>query len=404
VTHAMVAVLWIYGAIILIWPIRLVVLDLVRRRVGYLSPKSRRYSQAEAPLVSVILPARDEEQNLPRCLDSLSAQDYPNLEIIVVDDRSTDRTGEIAHDAAMRDQRIRVLSIDHLPPGWTGKTHALQQAAELARGEWFWFIDADTDHAPESLSTLMEHARAEGASLVSLLPELRCESFWEQVAQPIAGVTLMQSFPLHVVNNDRSTLAFANGQCILIDRPAYLASGGHETVRDRFVEDIALAHEVKALGLKIRVMLSRGLVSCRMYSSLPQLTRGWSRILYDALDRKAGRILLRLLDGVVFSQSAHVALFAGVALWLLSAGPFANWLIGLSMIHHFWMYLVFTLVYRMSVPSSRYGLWYPLANLVVDCILFKALQMCFTGQLTWRGTHYRGATATENPQRVATSS
>ena len=98
----------------------------------------------------------------------------------------------------------------------------------------------------------------EGASLVSVLPELRCESFWEKVVQPLAGITLMQSFPLPAVNDDRSRLAFANGQYILIERPAYLAAGGHEAVRDRFVEDIALAKEVKGLGLPIRVMLRGG--------------------------------------------------------------------------------------------------------------------------------------------------
>lgn len=392
-TNAQITLLCIYVAIVAIWPIRLAVLEVILRRVGFLSPKSPRYRQPKPPLVSAILPARDEEHNIGRCLDSLSAQDYPNLEIIVVNDRSTDRTGQIAQEAAARDSRIRVLTIERLPAGWTGKTHALQQAAEQARGDWFWFIDADTEHAPESLSILMEYARAEDASLVSLLPDLRCESFWEQVAQPLAGVTLMQSFPLHVVNNDRSRVAFANGQYILIERPAYLASGGHEAVRDRFVEDIALAHEVKKLGLRIRVTLANGLVSCRMYSSLAQLVRGWSRIIYDALDRKAWRVSLRLLDGLVFSQTGHAALAAGLVLGAAGVWPLAGWLIGLSVLHHFWMYVVFRRVYRWSVPGSRYAAWFPLANLIVDLVLIKAIRMCFTGQVTWRGTHYQSASA-----------
>ena len=118
---------------------------------------------------------------------------------------------------------------------------------------------------------------------MSLLPELTCETFWEKVVQPLAGITLMQSFPLHVVNNDRSRVAFANGQYILIERTAYEAAGGHRAVRERFVEDIGIAKRVKSLGLPIRVTLVRGLVSCRMYSSFRQLVRGWSRILYDAM-------------------------------------------------------------------------------------------------------------------------
>jgi len=399
-THAQIVLLWLYAAIIAIWPIRLLVLEIVLRRTARLSPESPRYEQPEPPLVSAILPARDEEQNLARCLASLSAQDYPNLEIIVVNDRSTDRTGPIAERARSRDSRIRVLTIHRLPPGWTGKTHALEQAAKVARGDWFWFMDADTDHAGESLSTLMEYARSEGASLVSLLPELRCETFWEKVVQPLAGITLMQSFPLNVVNDDRSRLAFANGQYILIERPAYLAAGGHAAVRDRFVEDIALARQVKSLGLPIRVALARGLVTCRMYSSLSQLVRGWSRILYDGLDRKVWRLSLNLLDGLVISQTAHLAFVAGVGLWFCRAWPLAQWLVGLSVAHHVWMYLVFRRVYRMSSPGTRYVVWYPLANLIVDVILLKAMRMAFTGRVTWRGTHYTRATCSGTRKRI----
>ena len=111
----------------------------------------------------------------------------------------------------------------------------------FANGQWLLFLDADTLHAPESLEIMMEFARSHGAVLASLLPELRCETFWERVVQPLAAITLMQSFPLHAVNNDRSPLAFANGQYILIERTAYDAAGGHQGVRDRFVEDIAIA-------------------------------------------------------------------------------------------------------------------------------------------------------------------
>ena len=163
---------------------------------------------------------------------------------------------------------------------------------------------------------MLEYARAQQAALVSLLPELRCETFWEQVVQPLGGIVLMQSFPLHKVNDDRSKLAFANGQSILVERQAYDAAGGHSAVRDRFVEDIGMACKVKALGLPIRTVLVRNLVTCRMYASLGQLIRGWSRILYDALDRKAWRLAGRLLDPIIFCQSGHVALLAGLILLL----------------------------------------------------------------------------------------
>ena len=209
--------------------------------------------------------------------------------------------------------------------------------------------------------------------------------------QPLAAITLMQSFPLHVVNDDRSRLAFANGQYILIERSAYLAAGGHRAVRERFVEDIGLAEQVKALGLPIRVALVRGLVSCRMYSSFSQLVRGWSRILYDALGRKAWRLFLKLLDPIIFCQSGHWHSPSRLVLMATGYGaPFAGWLLILALIHHGLMFLLFLRVYTFSVPGSRSTPWFPLANLVVDLILVRAISMCLTGNVTWRGTTYQG--------------
>jgi chlorobactene glucosyltransferase len=387
-----VTLLWSYAAIIAIWPIRLIVLGVILRRMEVLTPKSPRYARPDPPLVSAILPAKDEESHLGGCLSSVCRQSYPNLEVLVIDDRSTDRTEAIAREFASQDPRVQVLKIDYLPSGWTGKTHALWFAAEKAGGQWLWFLDADTRHAPESLAILMEFARSHQAYLVSLLPELRCETFWERVVQPLAGITLMQSFPLHKVHDLRSPLAFANGQDILVERSAYQAAGGHEAVRDRFVEDIALAGRVKALGLPIRIALIRQIVSCRMYSTFGQLVRGWSRIFYDALNRNPGRLVLKLLDPVIFCQSGHVALAA--ALTFLALGrhqSFALWLLGMSVIHHAWMYLVFRRVYHLSVPGSRSVAWFPLGNLLIDLIMLRAIELCLTGRVNWRGTEYGAA-------------
>jgi glycosyltransferase involved in cell wall biosynthesis len=388
-TGAQAAILWIYAGIIAIWPIRLVVLDLILRRREVLTPRSPRFAHPNPPLVSAILPAKDEEANLSDCLRSVCGLSYPNLEIVVVDDRSTDRTGEIAREFAARDPRIRVLTIDLLPPGWTGKTHALDQAVRQARGTWFLFFDADTLHAPESLSVMMEYARTQQAPLVSLLPELRCETFWEKVVQPMAGITLMQSFPPHAIHSDRSRLAFANGQYILIERSAYDAAGGHAAVKDRFVEDIGMAARVKDLGLPIRLAFVQGLVSCRMYSSFRQLVLGWSRIFYCALDRNPWRLALKVLDPVLFSQTGLAALAAALA--LLAMGRlerFTYLLLGLGALHHAVMFLLFRRVYKASVPHSRMAVWYPLANLVVDVILLRSIRMCLTGNVSWRGTEY----------------
>ena len=382
--------LWIYAAIVALWPIRLVVLSVILRGQRFLDGHSPRFAGVDAPKVTAILPAKDEEHYISDCLASVQAQTYPNLEIIVVDDRSADRTGEIARRHAAEDPRVRVLTIDELPPGWTGKTHALHRAVAEATGDWLWFLDADTLHAPESLSILMEYGRSERAAMVSLLPELRCETFWERVVQPLGGIVLMQSFPLQVVHRDDSPLAFANGQYILIDRRAYDDAGGHEAVKERFVEDIAPGGDWSSeRGYRIRVALIRGIVTCRMYASLGQLVRGWSRILYDALDRRPWRLAIRLLDVLVFCQVGHVALVAGLI--MLAAGvdrSFAAALTGLAVLHHLFMFVVFRMIYRTSVPGSRYAALYPLGNVIIDVILLRAIRMCLTGRVSWRDTAY----------------
>ena len=184
-TPAQTTILLIYGAIIAAWPIRYLVLKYILSKTQFLSPGSPTLDAADPPLVSAVIPAKDEEATLADCLASVCLQAYPRLEILVIDDRSVDRTRQIANEFAARDARLRVLSNDHLPPGWTGKTYVLQQAADQARGQWLWFLDADTVHAPEFLGVTLEYARAQQAALVSLLPELRCETFWEQVVQPL---------------------------------------------------------------------------------------------------------------------------------------------------------------------------------------------------------------------------
>jgi hypothetical protein len=392
-----------YVAIVLVWPIRHLVLTWVFRRFDVLTSRSPRFAAPEPPLVSAIIPAKDEETTLADCLTSVQAQSYPNLEILVVDDRSTDRTAEIAREFADGDPRVRVITIDDLPAGWTGKNHALHVASGEARGDWFWFLDADTRHTDDSLSIVMEYARTNGAALASLVPEMRCTTFWERVVQPLAGIVLMRSFPLFLVNRDSSPLGFANGQYILVQRAAYEQAGGHAAVRDRFVEDIYMAQRIKGLGYPIRVALGTEISSTRMYTSLPQIVRGWSRILYDALGRSPWPLLGKILEPLIFSQTAMIAI--AVALILLamgSGGTFPLWLLGLAAVHLLLQFTVLYRMYHMSSPTTaRDAVWYPLAGLVSDWILVKAIAMCFTGRVTWRGTAY-GPQASP-PEVVASS-
>jgi hypothetical protein len=380
----------LYAAIVAAWPIRHLVVTWIVRRFDRLTRRSPVFCLPDPPLVSAIIPAKDEEETIAECLATVRAQTYANIEILVVDDRSIDRTAEIVRAAVAADSRVRLLENDRLPPGWTGKTHALHTAAAEARGEWFWFLDADTRHAPESLAIVLEYARSNRAALASLLPEMRCETFWERITQPLMGIVLMRSFPLALVNRDDSAVAFANGQYILVRRDAYEAAGGHSAVRDRFVEDIALAGRVKALGQPIRTAIGVDIGSTRMYASLPQLVRGWSRILYDAFGRRAAPLVGKIVEPLVFSQSFVVALGAAAILAATGqGGPLAAWLTALAAVHILLQVSVLYRMYALSAPATAWAaLWYPLAGIVSDWILIKSIGMCLTGRVTWRGTVY----------------
>lgn len=382
-------ILGLYAAVVAAWPIRYLVVGWVIGRCDSLDLGSPRV-EADHPKVTAIIPAKDEESTLGECLASVCAQGYPGLEILVVDDRSTDGTAAIVEGFAARDPRVRLIRIHELPPGWTGKTHALHVATAQAAGDWLWYLDADTRHHPDCLSIVLKYALDQKTSMASLVPEMRCETYWEKVVQPLAGIVLMRSFPLFLVNREDKKLAFANGQYILMTRAAYAASGGHEAVRDRFVEDIYLAQRVKAAGLPIRVAFGTAISSTRMYTSLPTIVRGWSRIMYDAMGRRSWPLVAKVVEPIVFSQSAYVAGavgLAGVAAgW---PGPLWGWLLGLTAVNLLMQFAVLHRLYRISSPrTARYAAWYPLAGLVSDWILLRSIRMCGTGRVSWRGTSY----------------
>jgi chlorobactene glucosyltransferase len=181
-------------------------------------------SRSAAPTVSIIVPARDEESNIGRCVTSLLEQDYEHYEIIVVDDGSTDATGRILDELTRthpnRD-RLWVLRLRDLPTGWAGKPHALHCGVQEARGEWLLFTDADTWHAPHCLRSAMAQALQEKADLFTMGAEQELPSFWDKVLMPMAYLSISMQYPPKKVNDPNSSVAIANGQYILIRRQVY---------------------------------------------------------------------------------------------------------------------------------------------------------------------------------------
>jgi glycosyltransferase involved in cell wall biosynthesis len=258
---------------------------------------------SQQPMVSVIVPARNEEACLGACLESLVAQADVSFEIIVVDDGSTDRTREIAQSFPA----VRVVEAGPLPPGWSGKNNALVAGANEARGTWLLFTDADTVHGAGSLVRSVAEARRRGVALLSYSPEQEVHGFWEKTVMPVIFAELASTYRPSEVSDPASSAAAANGQYILVSREAYDAVGGHAAVATSLLEDVALARAVKVSGRKIFFRYGGDAVRTRMYRSFAQLREGWTKNLALLFRSPVRLAVLRLTEFVLIVGSATVA-------------------------------------------------------------------------------------------------
>ncbi len=261
------------------------------------------------PEVSVIVPARNEERSLGRCLESLLAQQGLEFEVLVVDDDSSDRTRDIAESFA----GVKVLAARPLPPGWSGKSNAILTAVEQARGEWLLFTDADTAHLPGSLKRSLEEARAAGAAMLSYSPSQEVRGFFESAVMPVVFAELAATYRPKEVSDPRSPAAAANGQYILIAREAYETVGGHAAIASALLEDVELARAVKRAGQRIVFRYGGDAVRTRMYRGFRELAEGWTKNL-ALLFRRPGRLAVaRLVEFLVIAAAAALAVLAGRA-------------------------------------------------------------------------------------------
>lgn len=238
--------------------------------------------------VSIIVPARNEEVPLGDCLASLVRQEGVRFEIIVVDDGSTDRTREIAEGFS----GVRVISAGPLPEGRTGKNNAVIAGVAAARGEWLLFTDADTVHLPGSLARALEEAKREQADLLSYSPQQIAVTWAEKIVMPVVFAELAAQYPPEKVRRQDSTVVAANGQYLLVHRPAYEAVGGHRAVADQILEDVALARRFRQAGKRVYFRYGPDAVRTRMYRNWEQLREGWTKNLALLFLRPRARAML----------------------------------------------------------------------------------------------------------------
>ncbi len=238
----------------------------------------------EGPLVSVVIPARNEEGNLGALLATVLRQTYRTIEVLIVDDESTDATSQIAGDFAERDDRVRLLQAGELPAGWTGKNHACSRGASAAAGEYLLFLDCDVRLADQgAIGGMVDYAVREQVDLYSVIPRQHLSAFAERLLGPAVYSVMGFAFlPLDRVNNPQSPKAAAVGQCMFFRRSAYDQLGGHERLKDHIVEDIDFARLVKSEGKVLALHYGAGDITVRMYTGLAEMWEGWGKNLYRA--------------------------------------------------------------------------------------------------------------------------
>ena len=342
------------------------------RLVPWLRPRL----PGRTPLVSVIVPARDEERTIERTVRALLGQTWPALEVVVVNDRSTDATEAILARVAAEDPRLVVIHGEDPPEGWLGKPWALQQGHLRAKGELLLFVDADVIYQPDAITAAVETLAERGLPMLSLMPHIVMHGFWEHVVMPNLGVFAFTFLPLWIGNRTRAAwLAVGGGPGNLVRREEYERVGGHAALRDAVIDDVALARLFRRNGLRTEIVIANELVSVRMYHGLREIVNGFTKNAFAVLNRNyfAGALFLAL--AVVF----HLLPYA----LALTGDPIALATVALITLTR--LILFSALGYRLDNAA----LGHPLMIGTWCVILLRS--MWLTGirrQLHWRGRTY----------------
>ena len=290
--------------------------------------------------ISVIIPARNEAASLGNCLESLLAQSEPGFllgaqwELIIVDDDSSDGTRQVAESAASSHHGVTVIPAPPLDlsnrGGFTGKTNACWAGAQIARGAWFLFTDADTAHSPGNLSRAIHEAEKYHAALLSYSPRQIVTGFWQRAVMPLIFSELASTYPPKKVSDRDSRLAAANGQFLLVERDAYFSVGGHHALARNILEDVALAQNIKRARFGIRFRYAPDALATQMYRTLPDMIEGWTKNLALLFPSPLLLAAMQLLQFLLFFGLPILAL------WLPLAVPWQRWAILLVWLRTTW--------------------------------------------------------------------
>lgn len=334
--------------------------------------------QSKYPRISILLGARDEAEKLPAALQSLLSMDYPDYEVIAVDDRSHDATGKILDDLARTNPRLTVVHVNELPSEWLGKPHALQTAYELSTGEWLVFTDADVRFAKDLLNRAYALTDQNGWDHLTLLTALELHGFWETATIAYLGLGFAIGLEPWRVSDPKSDKFFGVGAFQLVRRSAYEKVGMHEKLAMEVVDDIKLGKLIKMDGFRSGVAISEEYVKLRWQDGFLNLIHGLTKNLFAGFGFKVRDVLLPLVAIFILSIFPCLAFFfvhgpvrAACAVAVIAPA------------------IVQGLLVRETYKSAWYGLAHPLGAVIFIYMVLRS--MCFTlwrGGIVWRGTFY----------------
>ena len=369
-------VLIISGIVTIFWLAVTFMCVLAQKRIRWLSPSSDPVHATQT--ISVIIPARDEEQDIAISLHSVLNQEGVDLEVIVVNDHSTDHTGKIVDDIARSDSRVKVLHDPALTQGWLGKCNAMQKGAEVATGAYLLFTDADILHMPGCFATVKNLMQEEAYDFISLLPFLENHSFWENVNMPIYFFGVAKLLATPGLEDPDSPNALASGALMLISARVFRDIGGFHGVKGEMLDDVGLARLLKKQRYRVGFRIAPECLRVRLFKNSHDAFWGTTKNILVAVEGHPWLAVPLLILGVLQNWTPLFAVTLGV---LNSNGLLL--LVGVTT--YGIQYFSFFSVQRLTGFHPLKLLFFPLAAIVAACCILRALSYHFKGEIYWRG-------------------
>lgn len=333
---------------------------------------------ADCPLVSLIFAARDEEEKLPQALATVLAIDYPKLEIVAANDRSRDATSRILQDAAIRDSRLKVVTIERLPEGWLGKPHALQTAYEACTGDWLLFTDADVHFLPDAIRRVIRLARTKHADHLTLMCEVEMHNFWERVVLTFFGLGFHLATDPGGVSDPRSRSYVGIGAFQLLKREAYEKSGTHRRLAMEVVDDMKLAKIVKQSGYRSCVGVAQRFVTVRWHAGLANIVGGVTKNFFAGAGFSVPIVVMHL-TGIVCLNVVPFLAWPFVHGWMLACILLS---LAVALVFH-------AAAARVMRASPWYAFTQPLGAAIFAYMLLRSTVVTLRqGGIVWRDTFY----------------